>query len=110
MTYYSTDRNLYLEIDECYRNPNRFLNILPPETQSLTLNVSHMDHDEASCRTLIEEVLVSTVRSTTLHYRYPSEEAKITLSTAIQGLPETHEAILECFEAKRKRIIILRRN
>ena len=45
-----------------------------------------------------------------LHFRYSSEEAKITLSTAMQGLPETHEAILEWFEAKRKKIIIRRRN
>ena len=107
------DRNLYLEIEGDYCL-TRFLDILPPETQSLTLYVPHVTYNEASCRTLIEEILVSVlaspVRSTTLHYRYSSEEAKITLSTAIQGLPETHEAILEYFEPKRKRVIIRRRN
>ena len=37
------------------------------------------------CRRLTEEILASPVRSTTLHFRYPSEEAKRTLSTAMQG-------------------------
>ena len=98
------DRNLYLEIMGYYR-PNRFLESLSPETQSLTLYVPHVTYNEASCRTLIEEILASPVRSTTLLFD-PTEEAKRTLSTAIQGLPETHEAIFEWFEPKPSRVII----
>ena len=106
------DRNFYLEIDaydlrECLDNPNRFLDILPPETQSLTLWVSKMTF--ASCRRLILEILSSPLRSTILYFDQ-TEESKRTCSAAIQGLPETHEAILEWFYAKPKRLIIRRRN
>ena len=109
------DRNLYLEIDgycltESFDDPNRFLDILPPETQSLTLYVyDSIAHNEASCRRLILEILASPLRSTILHFN-PTEESKRTLSTAIQGLPETHEVIFEWFYAKPKVIIISRRN
>ena len=103
------DRNLYLEIWGYYR-PNIFWDILPPETQLLTLYVSHVTHSEASCRKLIEEIFASPVRSTTLLFDPTEEEYKRTWSTAIQGLPETHEAIFECFEPKPQRVIILRRN
>ena len=109
------DRNLYLEIDEytlnqsfCY--PNRFLDIFPPETQSLTLYVSPKIHSLAYCRQLIREILLSPLRSTILCFVDPTQKAKRTLSTAIQGLPETHKAILEWFEPKSKRVIIRRRN
>ena len=111
------DRNFYLEIWGDAWNMlgldqfNRFLDILPPETQSLTLDVSHIDHNkEASCRRLILEILASPLRSTCLILCFDATEAEKTWSTAIQGLPETHEAILEWFEPKPPRVIILRRN
>ena len=107
------DRNLYLEIIEYHvteslDDPQRFLDFLPPETQSLTLDVSRsMTHNEASYRKLILEILASPLRSTVLYF-YSTEEAKKILSTAIQELPETHEAILEWFQPQR--VIIRRRN
>ena len=108
------DRNLYLEIEQYIflqnlEERNGFLNILPRETQSLTLYVSHMTHNESSCRRLILEIVASPLRSTALIFN-PTEEAKRTWSTAIQGLPETHEVILEYFKPKPKRVIIRRRN
>ena len=109
-------RNLYLEIDAYYltldlnRLPNRFLGILPPQTRSLTGYVFESTaRNEASCRRLIRAVLDSPLRSTILHV-FPTEEAKRNFSTVIQELPETHEAILELFEAKPKRVIIRRRD
>ena len=106
------DRNLYLEIDDYplnFGDPNLFLDILPPETQSLTLYVDHISHNEASCRTLILKILASPLRFTILRFN-ATEEAERSWSTAIQGLPDTHEAILEYFKPKPKRVIILRRN
>ena len=58
---------------------------------------------------LRRQILASPLRSTIL-YIFPTKQAKRTLSTAVQGLPETHEAILEWFEAKPPRVIIRRRN
>ena len=108
------DRNLYLEIRGYpltgnLHDNNQFLDILPPETQSLTLYVSHVTHNEASCRRLILEIVASPLRSTILWFN-STEQAEKILSTAIQGLPETHEAILELFYAKSKRVTIRRRN
>ena len=56
-------------------DPNRFLKILPPETQSLTLKVSHVTHNEASCGRLIKEILASPVRSTTLLFDLSLDKA-----------------------------------
>ena len=110
------DRNFYLEIwgdtwdmldlDQF----NRFLDIIPPETQSLTLFASEpIARNEAFCGRLIKEILASPLKSTILWFN-PTQEAKRTMSTVIQGLLETHEAILEWFEPKPPRVIILRRN
>ena len=104
------DRNLYLEI---YRydlpdrvdDSNRFLEMLPPETQSLTVDVSHITRNEASCRRLILEIVASPLRSTTLLF-HPTEEAKRTWSTAIQGLPETHKAILGRLQSTHSRVLL----
>ena len=109
------DRNFYLEINGysldmlSLGNSNQFLEILPPETQSLTLYVDHMAHTKAFCRKLIRAILASSLRLTILLF-YPTQETKRRLSTVIQLLPETHEAILEWFEPKPKRVIIRRRN
>ena len=109
------DRNLYLEIrgyrlSETLDNHTRFLDILPPETQSLTMRLPEaIAHNEASCRRLILEILASPLRSTLLWFN-STEQAMRILSTAILGLPETHEVILEWFEPKFKKVTIRRRN
>ena len=80
-------------------------------TQSLQLlNVFGITFTyEAYCRRYIEGILASQLRSTILRMDETTEEIRRVWTSAIQGLPETHEAILEFFEPKSQRDIIIRR-
>ena len=89
----------------------RFVDILPSETQSLQLAVHGLIFtDETSCRRYIQDILASPLRSTTLRMDETTEEIRRAWTSAVQGLSETHEAILEFFEPKPQRVIIRRRN
>jgi hypothetical protein len=89
----------------------RFVDILPPETQSLRLRVLGLIFtDEASCRRYIQGIFDSPLRSTILRMEKTTEEIRRAWTSAIQGLPETHEATLEWFEPKPQRVIIRRRS
>ena len=106
------DRNLYLEIDgyTLTLSSKQFLDIIPPETQSLTQFIPYKTlNNRASFRRLILDILASPLRSIILRFD-TNKKFETRLLTAIQGLPETHETILELFYAKKERFIILRKN
>ena len=111
-------KNLILNMTRNYRTRSktldkilRFVDVLPPETQSVQLRVSGLIFtDETSCRRYIQGILASSLRLVTLKMEKTTEEIRRVWTSAIQGLPETHEAILEFFEPKPQRVIIRRRN
>ena len=93
----------------------RFVDILPPETQSLQLHVHPGVHglmftNQASCRRYIQGILASPLKLAILRMYKPTEEIRRAWTSAIQGLPGTHEAVLEFFEPKPQRVIIRRKN
>ena len=103
-------RDFCMTLDEMHR----FVQLLPPETQSLQFQGVRLHWlipaDEASCRRYIQAIHVSSLRLVTLKMKKTTEEIRRVWTSAIQGLPETHEAILEFFEPKPQRVIIRRRN
>ena len=89
----------------------RLMDIIPPEIQSLTtIDCNSISGNEDSCRRWIERIIASPLRSVIVVDVIAKEDNKRSWTTAIQGLPETYEAILEWFEGKTQRVIIRRRN
>ena len=89
----------------------QLLDMLPPETYSLKMHVvESISTTETSCQTLVERIVASPLISTILEIEEITEEVKRSWSSVIQGLPETHEAILDWFEPKYDSVVIRRRN